>query len=77
MLFVGLQNNRFVGERCCSPTELGGRPLPLLYPPTHPHTHTPPCAPPPLAAGTLPPDWGKQGYIIDNVYNATQALESL
>ena len=30
--------------------------------------------PPPLVAGTLPGDWGKQGFYVNGGYNATQAL---
>jgi hypothetical protein len=28
-------------------------------------------------AGTLPPDWGTQGYFWNSSYNSTQALEYL
>ena len=31
----------------------------------------------PFCAGTLPPDWGKQGFLVNNTYNATQAMEKL
>jgi hypothetical protein len=30
-----------------------------------------------VAAGTLPPDWGSQGYYWNSSYNSTQALEYL
>lgn len=31
----------------------------------------------PISAGTLPPDWGTQGYYWNSTFNATQALEYL
>ena len=36
--------------------------------------HSPCCCTP---AGTLPPDWGTQGYYWNSSFNATQALETL